>query len=130
MTVRHPAVRLALVLACLGWLTGCSSPVNPSLIGGNWTGVVRPSHSDILDIRFTDGGDGRLVGVACRFDSNTKIMKFNDLPVTIDGRTVTVAEFSGKFPGNGLTTGFQLRSSLNDKVYADLVRGGNYCGQD
>ena len=109
---------------------GCASPLNPSLVMGDWGGRDVPAHFARLEIRFERTGSA-IVGKACRYDGVT--LTFDDAPVTLDGRTLTVQvrqgglnlTFRGEFIGAGEQIAGAWTNSAGSRVILD--RSGSYC---
>ena len=112
--------------------SGCSNPLAPSKIAGDWSGRDVPGHFAYIEIRLAQQGSG-MVGTACEFDGVS--LGFAGVPVTVDHSTVTFTVYPGSanpqtFVGRFTSDGKQLKGSFTTRPpYTDIVleRGGNLC---
>jgi hypothetical protein len=119
---------LATLLLCGN---GCSSPVAPSAIVGDWSGRDVPAHFAYIQIRFERHGSG-VSCTACRFDGVD--LGFSGVPVHVDGSRVTFTAypeepnahtFIGRFTSDGETLNGAWTRSPSEEIV--LERGGNLC---
>ena len=131
---RHYRSRLVVVV----WVTtlsfGCSSPLKPSLITGDWSGRDVPSHFAYIEIRFEQQGS-QVVGTACSYDG--PYLNWTGVPVTVDDRRITFSVrtsagttrvFRAEFNEEGTSLkGSWVSQAGQSGSEVTLQRGGSLC---
>jgi hypothetical protein len=123
-----PASKQVVALVALTACCSCDLFVSPSVLG-DWFGRLAPLHTTYLEIRFTEE-NGRLTGVACQRDGSR--LSFTDAQVIVGTRgrvTVLIPNSERTLSGRFQDGVLKLQASWNQSVHADLMRGGDYCGQ-
>lgn len=123
--------RHVLPLVGLAALAACGSPVKPSSLVGNWSGVWQ-THSGEMSMRFSLD-NGQVVAVVCGWNQLSRGVAFLDVPVTVRSRAVQFVipssgeEYFGVI-GPGPHPSIELKSSKGTHV--TLSQSGSYCGQE
>lgn len=129
----RPAIALTGALSLGVLALGCGgNPLNPSDVQGDWAGRDAPSHFAIIQIRFELKGSV-IEGRACRMDGPH--LSFDDAPVTLNGRRVTIRAsergFVSVFEGVFDSDATEIRGAWTDNpsTAITLTRGGSYCSE-
>ncbi len=120
--------RPALWIAALSACSGCSNPLSPSEVIGDWS-ARDGGHFAWTSIRFTATGS-EVEGRACHIDGDH--ITFMDAPVRLDGRHVTIRVttdgitriFDGEFNHDSQEIVGAWRNSPNRLTF---TRNGGYC---